>query len=436
MNSIRQDSTVTRSEPPPSSDAERSAFLCVVHSPVASVVGDRIPIRSHDKATAIGRDVGKAGTSIPDPWMSRIHFRIAFDRRMHAFRLGDAQSRNGTWLNGEKVDTQSLSNGNVIRGGDTLFVFEERNAMAQVERAAEQAARSQLPILLCGETGAGKERMAQFIHERSQRPGKFVPVNCAVLPRDLLASELFGHVKGAFSGAGKSREGLVARAHEGTLFLDEIGDLPLDQQPALLRVLQEGTVRPIGSDHEVKVDLRVVSATNVDLQQASQAGRFREDLFGRLAHLVLELPPLRERKTEILVIAEQIGTLPEHKFSYDADAAECLLLWDWPRNIRELQSLVHSLNVFSQEPPFNLKHLLTVAPAVAGVLACRKKLPAMPSEAPPEKQLGATVSRKKLRKLLEENQGNLASVSKQLGIHRTEVYRWLEKYGLDAEEFR
>ncbi|MDX2051368.1 MAG: sigma 54-interacting transcriptional regulator [Polyangiaceae bacterium] len=436
MNSVRQESTVTRSESPPSSEGERSAFLCVVHSPIQASVGQRILLPSDGKPAVFGRDVNGAGAAIPDRWMSRLHFRVAYDRRGNAFRLGDANSRNGTWVNGERAETQPLNHGDVIRGGDTLFVFEEQNTMAQVKLAASQAARSPFPILLSGETGAGKERMAQFIHAQSQRPGSFVPVNCAVLPRDLLASEFFGHVKGAFSGAGAPREGLVTRSHEGTLFLDEIGDLPLDQQPALLRVLQEGTVRPIGSDREIKVDLRVIAATNVDLEQAVRAGRFREDLFGRLAQLILKLPPLRERKTDVLMIAEQIGSASKQAFSCDADVAESLLLWDWPRNIRELQSLVHSLNVFSGEPPFTLKHLLSVATEVARPLASRKKVVTLPSESPPATHPGPNVSRKELQKALQEHQGNIAAVSKQLGLHRTQLYRWLEKYGLDAEEFR
>src|SRR5262249_54893904 len=158
-------------------------------------------------------------------------------------------------------------------------------------------------MLIQGETGTGKEVLAQAIHGASGRSGAFVPVNCATLPADLAAAELFGHERGAFSGANNARPGLFRAANGGTLFLEEVGDLPLPLQPTLLRALQEGRVRPVGSEREVTVDVRVVAATHVDLERAVEAGGFRSDLLGRLAHVVTTLRPLRERRREILALA-------------------------------------------------------------------------------------------------------------------------------------
>jgi transcriptional regulator with PAS, ATPase and Fis domain len=175
-------------------------------------------------------------------------------------------------------------------------------------------APSSVPLLVRGETGTGKELMARAIHEASERRGAFVPVNCGALPRDLLESELFGHRRGAFTGASGDRSGLVRRAHRGTLFLDEIAELPPDSQVALLRVLQEGEVRPVGACEEITVDVRIVAATHQDLRERIASGRFREDLYARIAGFEITMPPLRERREDLgMLIATLLVPSPRDR---------------------------------------------------------------------------------------------------------------------------
>jgi len=429
----RDDSTVTRVNLP-STEPERETFLRILHCPVAEAIGRRFLLPPERTPKAFGRDIAEQGPPIPDPCMSRLHFRISFDGHTGSFRLGDANSRNGTWVNGERVELRELKEGDVIRSGETLLLMESKDPMAELTEAALRAATSRFAVLLCGETGAGKERMAQLLHEKSGRTGPFVAVNCATIPKDLLGSELFGHVRGAFSGAGTSREGLVTRANGGTLFLDEVADLPLEQQPALLRVLQESLVRPIGADRETPVDLRVVSATNVDLEHATRASLFREDLYARLAHLVLRIPPLRTRRSEILPIAREIISLSGREIDFDTDTAEALLLWHWPRNIRELQALIHSLSVFSEKPQVSVKELAGVAPKLAEPIMARKGLQILSANG--DSAAALPTSRQTLRDLLAQHRGNLAEVARTLGTHRTQLYRLLEKHALNPDDFR
>jgi transcriptional regulator with GAF, ATPase, and Fis domain len=214
--------------------------------------------------------------------------------------------------------------------------------MQQIVRHARQVAAATLPVLLLGETGTGKEVIAHAIHAwspRCQQP--FVKLNCSAIPENLVESELFGHVRGAFSGADQKRQGRFLTANGGTLLLDEIGDMPLAAQAKLLRVLEQGTFEPVGSDHSIKVDVRVVAATHVDLQEAVKSGRFREDLYYRLAVFPLSVPALRERPSDILNIA--FGFLEREQrrtrrgpWTLSQQASDALVSWSWPGNVREL----------------------------------------------------------------------------------------------------
>jgi DNA-binding NtrC family response regulator len=243
-----------------------------------------------------------------------------------------------------------------------------------------------------------------------------VVVNCATLNRELLGSELFGHVKGAFSGAESSRNGLFLEASGGTLFLDEIAELPLDQQPALLRVLQEGRVRPVGSDRETPVDVRIVAATHQDLRSLDRDGRFRSDLYARLAGLTIELPGLAERRSEILPLFR--GFFGPGSPPLSLKAAEVLLAYEWPRNIRELMHLAGQLALFGRLEKIE-----------------RSALPKEMMESAPEGERGAP-SRERIEQLLAEHGGNVAEVARALGTHRQQVYRWLRQFKLDAKSFR
>jgi two-component system response regulator HydG len=219
----------------------------------------------------------------------------------------------------------------------------------------ERVAASDVPLLIGGETGTGKGLFARIVHAESRRAGgPFVEVNCAALPEGLLESELFGHEKGAFTGAARSRRGLFAQADGGTLFLDEIGDIPHAIQVKLLHVLEEGMVRPVGSDRASRIDVRVVAATHRDLRRIVQTGGFREDLFYRLDVVSLQLPPLRQRREDIPFLVdhflrEQRSRHPQSKVErFSAEAMKRLLDYDWPGNVRELSHVVERALVLSR----------------------------------------------------------------------------------------
>jgi len=240
-----------------------------------------------------GREAS-VGYVLHDTTASRRHAEIRLDKN-DRHELVDLESKNGSWVDGRRIQSMVLQPGAVLRLGDHLFVFEELRtpsgialapgpevalSRAWAEHQVARAASSDHALLIQGPTGAGKERLAQLYHEASGRQGRLVPVNCAGFSRELLGSELFGHVKGAFSGADADRPGLVVSADGGTLFLDEVADLPVDQQPALLRTLQERSVRAVGADQEMAVDLRIISATHKDLEEMAETGDFRADILG------------------------------------------------------------------------------------------------------------------------------------------------------------
>jgi len=223
----------------------------------------------------------------------------------------------------------------------------QSNAMEELLEQARRIARSDVSVLIQSESGTGKELLARAIHDASHRAeGPFVPINCAAIPENLLESELFGHRKGAFTGADRNRTGLFETAHGGTLFLDEIGDMPLEFQAKLLRVLQEGEVRPVGATESIPVDVRIISATHADLEAAIASGSFREDLYYRLNVMMLEMPPLRERREDIPLLASHFLDLVRRRNSdclarsFAPEAMEALMAAPWPGNIRQLLNVV------------------------------------------------------------------------------------------------
>ncbi len=232
-------------------------------------------------------------------------------------------------------------------------------AMLKIARLARQVAPTDAPVLVTGETGTGKEVVARAIHSWSKRAdGPFVKLNCAALPEGLVESELFGHTKGAFSGAETDRPGRFAVANRGTLLLDEIGDLPLGAQAKLLRVLQEGTFEPIGSDRALEVDVRIIAATHVNLEEAMNAGRFREDLFYRLDVFPIELPRLADRREDIVPIAESFlarvaAQTRRGPWTLSDRARDALTSYDWPGNVRELENCLERATIVS--PPGSIE---------------------------------------------------------------------------------
>jgi len=244
-------------------------------------------------------------------------------------------------------------------------------SMQELVRTAPQVATSELPVLVQGETGTGKEVVAQALHAWSPRlHGPFVQLNCAAIPEALVESELFGHVRGAFSGATRDRPGRFRTANGGTLLLDEVGELPLGAQAKLLRVLQEGTFEPVGADRSVRVDVRVIAATHVDLQQAVQAGTFRQDLYYRLAVFPLTVPPLRERRDDILPIARSLlaerAVAGRGPWTLSDDAAQRLCGAPWPGNVRELINVLERAMVLCPRGSIDASHLGLQPAAEAG----------------------------------------------------------------------
>ena len=282
-----------------------------------------------------------------------------------------------------------------------------------------KVARSNAAVLITGETGTGKERVAQAIHALSPRAaGRFVVVNCGALPDALIESELFGHVRGAFTGAHANAQGKVAHANGGTLFLDEIGELSLFAQAKLLRMLETHEVQPVGSTRSERVDIRVVAATNRELELEVNAARFRADLFYRLNVARLNLPPLRERPGDIKLLAEHvIEELNRRDGATVRGVApallSCLQAHDWPGNVRELRNLIESVFIDPPSGQLGLEHL---APAFQRLFG--------------QYRIGGDNERARMLAALEHHNGNKAEAAKSLHCSRMTLYRKLAKYQL------
>ena len=297
-----------------------------------------------------------------------------------------------------------------------------------------RVARTDATVLITGESGTGKELAARAVHDSGdRRDGPFVPVNCAAMPGTLLESELFGHVRGAFTGAGADKPGLFAQADGGTLFLDEVGELDADVQAKLLRALQERKVRPVGGTAEVPFDARIVSATNRDLEAEIATGGFREDLYYRLAVVPIELPPLRVREGDVLLLArhflarfaERYG-LPMERFT--AEAAARLTAHDWPGNVRELRNCIERGVALSRGPQFGLDDL----PRRISGLAPRTLSTRL--ERPEDVEPLADIEKRYILQALDAFEGRKAATADALGIDRKTLYRRLERYAEESAD--
>jgi two-component system NtrC family response regulator len=308
-----------------------------------------------------------------------------------------------------------------------------------------QAAGSQSNVLIFGETGTGKELFARAIHNNSRSAEKnFVVVDCGSIPENLIGSILFGYEKGAFTGAERSREGLIKQAHEGTLFLDEVGELPLNDQKAFLRVLQERSFRPLGGKQEVKSDFRLVAATNRDLEEMVRLGRFREDLLFRLRTLTMELPPLRERSEDIMdlllyFLRKLSKPAGKEIKSFSPEFLETLLNYPWPGNVREMigaiEAAIHKSGNEAILFPFHLPPYIRIRMAQQGLQ--EKKGPEKPSEAIPTsltdlQTLRETLEKEYLEELLAQTSGNINKACQISGVSRSRLYALLKKYQMFA----
>ena len=332
------------------------------------------------------------------------------------------------------------------------------SAMMMVRRLGERAAKSSIPVLILGESGVGKELIARAIQGSSDRAGKpFVAVNCGALPENLVESILFGHEKGSFTGASDKHLGKFQEANGGTLFLDEVGELPLDMQVKLLRALQEGEIDPVGSKRPVKVDVRIISATNRNLADQVKAGLFREDLFYRLNVFPIEAPSLRERRDDIPALVDHFVrrfNIEEGKrvTGVAADAMQLLATFDWPGNVRQLENTVYRAIVLADSP-----HLQAFDfPAISGVVApapVAASLPGAPRiveehhealealhQDSPVRILDEAGHLRKLedieRDLIEHAigvyAGHMSEVARRLGIGRSTLYRKVRDCGLEG----
>ena len=398
---------------------------------------------------------------IPDRWLSAMHAEIR--RTDHGYVFHDRGYKNGSKINGAPVGSATLEDGDIIELGQTFFMYRESGAFLDTEPkdfaiSADQTipglgtlhamlnaqfsdlgriSASDLPVAILGETGTGKDLAARAVHEMSRRRGNFVAINCGAIPKDLAASEFFGYAKGAFSGANHEKLGLITSADGGTLFLDEIGDLPLEQQAVLLRVLQDRAVQPIGAITPRKVDFRLVVATHRDISSSLATGQFREDLWARVSGFVLQLPALRDRREDLGLIVG--GVLlrergPNYsKITIRSDAAYALLRYAWPRNIRELEQCIRSALALCQG------ETITLADLPEWIRSPLPPTTAHGRDIETNEDPGEVLSERRqahLQKMLERNSGNISEVARLMGKARSQIQRWIKRYNIDVERYR
>ncbi|MEP6863057.1 MAG: sigma-54 dependent transcriptional regulator [Deltaproteobacteria bacterium] len=318
-----------------------------------------------------------------------------------------------------------------VRGHDHMIGSSP--AMQKVRELLERVADTEAPLLISGESGTGKELVARAVHQRSRRSAApFVAINCAAIPEALLESELFGHVKGAFTDARAPRQGLFLKANGGTLFLDEIGELPLAMQPKLLRVLQERTVRPVGGDTEIPYDARIITASNRDLEDEVAGKRFREDLFYRVNVLRIDLPSLRARGSDVLFLAQHFVAQfsqqqSKHVTSISAAVAEKLTRYTWPGNVRELQNCMERAVAFARFDE------LTVEDLPEKIRNYKSADLSIPGLGPAEVLTMDEVERRYILRVLDQLGGNKTVAAEMLGLDRRTLYRKLERWGTAPE---
>jgi sigma-54 dependent transcriptional regulator, acetoin dehydrogenase operon transcriptional activator AcoR len=388
---------------------------------------------------------------LPDPLLSTQHGQLVHARG--AWVLDDPSSKNGAVVRGVRTRSSTVALGDIFSLGHTVFFLarEPRSSIRALDTTAAElpapvpelatfdatlatavdrmahVAMTDLPVLLLGETGTGKEVTARALHELSRRRGPFVAVNCGAIAATLVESELFGHRRGAFSGATTDKPGYIRTADQGTLFLDEIGELPLPAQTALLRVLQEREVVPVGEALPIPVDLRVCAATHRDLAALVEAGKFREDLYARLLGVTITLPPLRARRSDLgILIPALLRRLPRpERIKLTPAAATRLFEYAWPRNVRELERTLAVMTALAGNQPIGIEHIPDELRAPAA-----EAPPAIAVEAPAALSPEDLELKQRLEALLREHDHNLTEVARLLGKDRTQIYRWVRRFGI------
>jgi DNA-binding NtrC family response regulator len=393
---------------------------------------------------------------VEDRAASRHHFEIQYTER--GYLLVDLNSTNGTFLDGRRIERAYLSPSSQIRCGSSVITFAPINEevtiepdregelcgmvgqsvkMRQIFGLIKRIAPMDVSVIIQGETGTGKELVARAVHELSLRSrGPMVVLDCGAIPPNLIESELFGHEKGAFTGAVSSRPGAFERAAGGTIFLDELGELRLDLQPKLLRVLENREVRRVGGNDVIEVDCRVVAATNRDLVKEIAAGNFREDLYFRLSVIHVHLPPLRQRRDDIPNILKRALAEPElverhGRKRFSPEALSLLMSYPWPGNVRELVNVLSHVLTFSEGEEILPAHLppRVLGQAREGPLPFNEHL----SFKDAKEQLLENFEREYITSVLARCEGNLSRAARESGLHRKSIERLVKKYQLDAK---
>lgn len=423
----------------------------------------------------------EADILLPEAAVSRTHARIRLEQ--NRWVLTDLGARNGTLVNGEFIQEAVLEHLDEVRIGDAIFKFVESDAINyaryridgtingasvdetvvrrarmgeiaggfQIDRivkSIEKIAKNPVSVILQGESGTGKEVFAGWIHQISGRKGAFRAVNCAAIPQPLLESELFGYKRGAFSGADRDKPGLIRAADHGTLLLDEIGDMPLEAQAKLLRVLQSKEFVPLGATSLEHADVRFICATHCDLAQLQADRKFRGDLYARLNEYSVRLPPLRERKEDIYALCQALLSRhgrPSLELSFAFMTA--LLHYDFPFNIRELEAYIKRAVALAEGSVLDTAHLPDEIKehmksygrkpgAMGGECGESPKAPPVMASPAQPRVFPEQPSESELRALLEQHNGNVAAVGRVFGKARMQVHRWMKQYGIDVAQYR
>jgi transcriptional regulator with PAS, ATPase and Fis domain len=449
-----QNDTIKQESPRDPTKITRQLYLNLVY-PVGEQAG-----RSHrfvrvGSAIDVGREPpGEPAYAVPVATVSRTHFRV--EASDTGWTIKDCNSSNGTSLNGNKITEAPLFEQDVVRAGSAIFVATSSPpldlgwmgrfgvvgcsaAMGRVAETASSALKDLTNVLILGETGTGKDVVASMIHQASNRSGEFVPVNCGAIPEQLLESTLFGCLKGAFTGADADRAGLIQEAQGGTLLLDEIGELPQALQVKLLRTLEERTFRPVGATRSSPFDVKILAATNqLDAIQDPKSG-FRQDLLARLEDLVIYLPPLRQRREEIVPLLLACSKEFKANTRYDPGLIEALVCYDWPRNTRQLLKTVRQVLKASSDPKQITADTLFLylgtwpggrKPTGEGSGATTRIDISTPRgiDYPGKARRVGPPPEVEFRKILVECKHNVSAMARHFACDRRQIYRWLEHF--------